>query len=524
MLKTMKKIVGFSLIIILISYLLLLLKYLVIEEILGFYLIPILLVIIVVSIPYLIIRIFRKISYKKFITNSLLAACILQIAIISLILWSATPRYFSHEQVVKDINYAIKVAEDVHPNLYAMISKESFYAKTDSIKKSLPEKISDAEADKTLRRIFSLTQDAHTGTGMTIFMKRLALLFRRTLPYKIDIKNERLFVAKNYFYRNIIPVGSEIVEINGKPASKCLNEINKLLSYETIPHRNAMLQLPFLWALWNDFENFEISYKTSDTKIIKTISTSGGLISNILVFKDISITERYSFRTLDGNIGYMEFNSCFDLDEFKAFLETTFKSIKSNKIKELIIDIRRNEGGNSLLGDELMQYISKTDFKTFDSAFIKISNELKKRGELNWIDSTKRIVGTMIHDTTQTAIRKLRENPLRYNGKSYLLVGGKTFSSATKFASSFQCSKAGKIIGTETGGLTSCFGDKYTFELPNTKFDITVSSYIFRNACGVDNRRGIIPDYIIENSFEDDKEGIDRVLEYTVDLIKKNEK
>jgi hypothetical protein len=520
----MKKVVGFSLIIILIAYLLLLLNYLVIEEILGFYLMPILLVIILASIPYLIIRIFKKISYKIFITNSLLFACIMQIGIISLILWCAAPRYFSREQVVSDINYAIKVAEDVHPNMYAMISKESFYAKTDSIKNSLPEKLSDAKADKASRRIFSFIQDAHTGTGMTIFMKRFAFLFRKTLPYKIDVINKQLFISKNYFYRNIIPIGSEIIEINGKPASICLVEISKLLSYENIPLRNATLQIPFLWSLWNDFENFEITYKAPGTKTIKKISTSGGLISNILFVKDRNSSEAYSYRTLYGNIGYIEFNACRDIGEFKAFLETTFKSIKSNNIKELIIDIRRNEGGSSSLGDELMQYISKTDFKTFDSAFIKISNEFEKKGELNWIDTTKRIVGAMIYDTTLTAIRKLRDNPLRYNGKSYLLVGGITFSSASNFASSFQCSKIGKILGTETGGLTSCFGDKYTFELPNTKFDITVSSYKFRNACGVDNRRGIIPDYIIENSFEDDIKVIDRVLEFTVDLIKKNEK
>ena len=91
----MKKIVGFSLLIILISFLLLLSKYLVIEEILGFFLFPILIVIVVPTIPYLIIRIFKKISYKKFITNSLVVASVLQLVIVSLILWSATPRYFS---------------------------------------------------------------------------------------------------------------------------------------------------------------------------------------------------------------------------------------------------------------------------------------------------------------------------------------------------------------------------------------------------------------------------------------------
>ncbi len=49
-----------------------------------------------------------------------------------------------------------------------------------------------------------------------------------------------------------------------------------------------------------------------------------------------------------------------------------------------------------------------------------------------------------------------------------------------------------------------------------------VSYKKFYNACGIDNKRGVIPDYIVENSFDDDKKGIDKVLEFTIDLIKDN--
>ena len=105
-----------------------------------------------------------------------------------------------------------------------------------------------------------------------------------------------------------------------------------------------------------------------------------------------------------------------------------------------------------------------------------------------------------------------------------MLVSGNTFSSATDFASSFQCYQVGKIIGTETGGLTACFGDVYSFELPNTKFDMGVSYKKFYNACGIDNKRGVIPDYIVENSFDDEQKGIDKALEFTIDLINLDKK
>ena len=57
------------------------------------------------------------------------------------------------------------------------------------------------------------------------------------------------------------------------------------------------------------------------------------------------------------------------------------------------MDIRKNGGGNSSLGDELMQYISANDFRMFDSCLIKISDELNKKKYFDWMDSKKRVIG-----------------------------------------------------------------------------------------------------------------------------------
>ena len=518
----MKKIIGISLVIILVSYFLFLSKYLVIEEIAGLYLIPIIIVLTISSFLFFI-RHTKTIKYKIFIFNSLSVACILQILIISLILWSAASRYCTHEQVISDIDYAIKVMEETHPNLYANISKKDFYHKTDSIKKSLPEKVSNTEAYKTLGKIFSQIKDGHTGVGGNFFIQSNAL-WGKIPPFKFVIKNDKLFVSKNYFYRNSIPIGSEILKINGKPIYQCLQEICQLFSYENIHLRNATLQNPLIWGVWNDFTDFEITYKTSTTKTIKTIKSSGGIISKILsIIENNSSSTNYNYKTISGNIGFIKFNSFTNLDKFKAFLVSTFREIKNKGINNLIIDIRKNGGGNSSLGDELLQFISKTDFRMYDSCLIKISNELLTKESLKDIDSTKRKIGTIYNDS-DTSKTKLRINPLKFNGQTYLLIGGNTFSSASDFAAAFQCYNIGKIIGTETGGLQTCFGDIYIFELPNTKIEMSVSCKKWVNACGIDNGRGVIPDYIIENSFEDDQKGIDRAMEFTINLIKKSKK
>ena len=514
----MSKILKISLSIILIVYLIFLWKYLLIEEIIGLYLVPILVVAVIAGLCFLLIRIFKPIKYKKVFTGFLVVACILQVGILFLFFYFFSSQSYTKEQITGDIDFAINMMEDVHPDPYSIISKEDFYRKMDSIKKELPETVPDLVAHKTFRKIYALIKDGHTSHPP--FPKNP---FYNFLPYRFKIVDERIYLAHNYSYRNVIPVGSEIISINEKSSQEYIQEASQLFSWENIPSRNTKLQFPILSPLWDDSQNFKITYKTPEGKT-KTTHASGGIFSLLQFSKDMKQFDsqyNYEYRYLSDSIGYIEFNWFFDLDKFKVFLDSTFTAIQNKNIKYLIIDIRKNGGGDSSLGDELMQYISKVDFKDCDSTYIKISKELIEKYMFEWIDSTKRKPGT-IYKITNEPLTKLKDNPLRFTGKTYLLVGEKTFSSASMFTSAFQCFKVGTIIGTETGGLTVCFGNLYSYTLPETKFDMNLSYKKFYQVCGKEDRHGIIPDYIIENSIEDDVNSYDRVLEFTLDLIKKD--
>ncbi|MBF2798974.1 hypothetical protein J5295_09775 [Riemerella anatipestifer] len=62
------------------------------------------------------------------------------------------------------------------------------------------------------------------------------------------------------------------------------------------------------------------------------------------------------------------------------FADSAFAEIKNRNIKNLIIDIRKNGGGNSMVGDILLQYIAKTNFRQYsDNTLIEISNQVIKK-------------------------------------------------------------------------------------------------------------------------------------------------
>lgn len=113
----------------------------------------------------------------------------------------------------------------------------------------------------------------------------------------------------------------------------------------------------------------------------------------------------------------------------------------------------------------------------------------------------------------------MKELPLRYNGKTYLLTNNGTFSAAQGFASAYKCYGQGTIIGEETGGATVNFGDVHVFELPHTRLKVMTSWEQAFSSCGIDNQRGVIPDFEVQNSIEDYINNNDRVLEFTLNLI-----
>ena len=193
--------------------------------------------------------------------------------------------------------------------------------------------------------------------------------------------------------------------------------------------------------------------------------------------------------------------------------------MKGKRISHLIIDIRENGGGSSSLGDEFMQYISRKPFRSFDRVQVKVSREILS-WHPDWIDSSKRIAGS-IYEIPDLPLTPLRQNPLRFAGDCILLTGRHTFSSASDFASAFRCFDVGVIVGAETGGITVCYGDVYDFTLPHTEFGFGVSWKKFTNACGVDDRRGVIPDYIVESDSSNEQKGEGSVLDFALTLARK---
>lgn len=107
-----------------------------------------------------------------------------------------------------------------------------------------------------------------------------------------------------------------------------------------------------------------------------------------------------------------------------------------------------------------------------------------------------------------------KKKKIKFNGETYLLTCNYTFSSANMLAIAFRCYEMGTVVGEETGGCLTAFGDVISFNLPNTQLRVNCSHKKFIHPCNDGKLHGVYPDIEIKPSFDDIQNDRDAVIEY----------
>lgn len=450
------------------------------------------------------------IQYRKL--NSVVIGILLSLSTMSVF---GQIENLSREKMVQDIDTLFSTIEKVHPDMYAVYPKQLLDKEIEKVKTELLPNGNVFYFYKQIAPLVVKLGDGHTGIRFPYnFLEIVPDILFFPFPVKITYPDRVIRVQKDYTQsQNTIPIGSQITSINNRKANDIVQKMMDYASGEKDFFKIERLEYvftPLIYTLYGD-SIFAIEYLYNQKKYLVQV-------------KGISYKERYEhsqqsssdskdpyiFSTMpDKNIGIIEFNQFSDLEKFKLFLDSTFQVLQQENIENLIIDVRKNGGGNSLLGDELLQYISNKPFIQYGKTIVKYSDILKQFHKTynDWEISNPN--GIEIYDSKK--LIELRENSLRYKGNVFLLISHYTFSSAADFSWAFKYFKAGTVIGEETGGLAVCFGDIITPKLPNSELSYSVSWKKFYGYGATDeNTHGTLPDYNVE---------AEKALDFTIDLI-----
>ena len=197
-----------------------------------------------------------------------------------------------------------------------------------------------------------------------------------------------------------------------------------------------------------------------------------------------------------------------------------------NPIRALVIDIRRNGGGDSELNDVLWSYVTTKPFKQFGGTIEKSSAWLKGRyGPTKY----KEIYGDALWDAPDGKIIESGADPnadlirpgplpLRYHGPVYLLISAQTFSSAMACALAAKDYGLATIVGEETGEPVNSTGETFAFNAPGTGLRAIFTTKVFLAPKPHPNDQGVVPDIPVTTTPSDIAAGRDPVLDKVLAL------
>lgn len=408
----------------------------------------------------------------------------------------------SKDQAISDIDTLFHTLVEVHPNLYGNIGKSSIDSQIANVKADIKESVSSIELYQRLAPIVAQIGDAHTTLALPY--REVMIKAGKYIPVfpTIDSNTGKMYVKASV--DNAVPYDSEILSINGISAADMVNQMKAYIGGEREFFRLTMIDSNIMGMFHMLFPatEYAISYREPDEKQDKSITLqavdaeklNSGLVLSPKILKlmeEHGGDAPYTFRiTDDKKVAIMNFDVCQDVKGMEQFADSMFTTLRQQNIKDLIIDVRFNGGGNSNVGDVLLKHIAPKPFAQFGKTLVKVT------------PTTIALTGDRYEKPDTHVIPEnpaSRHEPLpeakRFSGNVYLLTSHTTFSSAASFAWAFKEAGCGTVIGEETGGMSVHYGDVITFRLPNSGLAVNVSHKRFWLPGADENDiHGVLPD------------------------------
>jgi len=411
---------------------------------------------------------------------------------------------FSKAEAEADIDSLISVLTEVHPMYIEKANAEPLVKELNAAKATLPETLDKLELYSILAPIIAKIGDAHT-TVVQPFGEAIVKAGGLAPFYPtVDTNTGRLYVKASC--KNCVPVDAEILSVNGVSAQKMMEDTKRLVSGERDFFKYCMIDNNIMgyFHLLYAADEYEVTYRVAEGEKEETVKVkpvdseyfNNNLVLGTKVLKLIQEQRNvpYSYKIDEsGKFAILYFDSCMNPEGMDEMCKEMVAELNQKGIKNLIVDVRLNGGGNSNVGDELLKYISPVDFRQYGKTIVRVTPTTHRLG-----GATGRNVGVHISADTDDNNKKTLPASQRFNGKVYLLTSHTTFSSASSFAWAFKKFGCGMVIGEETGGMNVHYGDVLYYRMPNSQLDMNLSHKRFWQP-GADDKdiHGLIPDIIV---------------------------
>jgi hypothetical protein len=467
---------------------------------------------------------------------------------------------YSPSSIQADYMLFRRILETSHPSIYWYTTKDSMDYYFDMGYKSLEDSMTEIQFRDQMAYVISKIDCGHTSMkGSKAFSKYADTAFSTAFPFALKFWSDTMVITANLRRSDpILQRGTIVKSINGYDARALKDTLFNYITTDGYSMNGKYQSLSTGFSFANLYKNvlgltdsIEIRYFDSigvekqtwvkpydfnaDTMNKKTLShgpPAKGTGKN---------KEKPVFGLAAANLqldtvmktGFMTVATFDPSNHLKKFFRNSFKIMRQEHIKNLIIDVRSNGGGDAGLSTLLTRYIIDHDFKLADSLYtIKPPSEYKKYmqksflyGMLVTFMTSKRADGKYHF----RYFEKHYNSPMKknhYDGQVYILIGGNSFSATTLFAGDLKGQKNVTLVGEETGG--GYYGNTAWIipdvTLPNTGLRFRLPRFrMVIDKDRVKNGRGIMPDVWAVPTAEAIRYGVDFKAMKVKELIAQRE-
>jgi hypothetical protein len=468
--------------------------------------------------------------------------------------WEKVKHYNDFQQ---DFFYLCQILEDSHPALYEIIPEEDFIDLKNRFAGSLELVVDKQQFAVMLQRFVSQLNDGHT---QIYYAKGFGDL---RVPVVLSWSGEELYISNVNQGLDINLIGSKVMKLGNVMADSLETRLGSFVSAENrywkryqltnlmnlagflllsgvISHEDSLdleiqraskietlhlMNSPNMsWLTPHPHPVTAYSGKLFSYKLIEDLSTCYFQFNEFL---DLQTARMYQFNGIVSDADYDSYHQQIKQagGDFRIFLEKMFTDIYQNNIRNLVVDLRNNGGGNSILANQFFDHVKlEQPIIPFTTA-VKLSQLMQHyypdtvNYYLNVLKNNFGIEATLpyyydldleMKESYFSIIRNkesgfyIPESNNKFDGKLIFITGNGTFSSAGDMVTIAYDNGLGMIVGEPMGQKPTSFGDILYFTLPNTGIEGSVSHKVFkRPKRSRSDEKTIYPDIFVKTDFRD---------------------
>lgn len=458
----------------------------------------------------------------------------------------------------EDIDILQRSFEQLHPGLYLYSSPEQIRDRFDAVRALAR---SGADFNRMYLALSELAGSLRCGHTYTNFGNQQEAtkdrLYRHPahLPFHFLWLDGRMVVTDNFSGNPALIAGSEIVSINGVPASRILSA---LMPIARADGHNDAKRIDYLQVQGlNEYEAFDVylplyfpeigseqmlEVRLPGERELRRIPVQGHTYAQRkarlraagVPSGDAAPDWTLSFPVPDTAVLRMStwalYNTRWD---WRAYLDGMFATLKHKQTRRLVIDLRQNEGGLSEIGDYIVAHLIEAPLilpaVQRQVAYRKVPDPLVPyldtwdRGFLDWgeqaiADGPRRYrLERPSHGGMQEI---LPAAGARFSGEVFILTSATNSSAAFQFVQRARQAGVARLIGMPTGGNQRGIngGAFFFLTLPNSRIEFDLP-LIGQYPVASMPDAGIEPDVLVQTSAEDIAAGRDPVLATALSFV-----